>query len=249
MDGYRYSPEKQALAAAGYFVVFSNPRGSTGYPESWARAVRGKQAAVDPGLGFGEPVLADLLAVVEQAVTEFGIDSERVGITGTSYGGFMTAWALGASERFRAGVCINPSINLATIIWRGDGFVVPWLSGQLGVDVLADSSEVIRNSAISVASGISAPLLLLHAENDKGCPIEQSEQLFIRLRHWGRVVRMIRFPNSSHVIASPYQLKERLRFTLEWFDHYVRAPESQPDSTSSASMPAAVTSSAPRGSA
>ena len=81
------------------------------------------------------------------------------------------------------------------------------------MDVLSQPSEVIQNSAISVADGISAPLLLLHAENDKGCPIEQSEQLFIRLRHWGKVVRMIRFPDSSHVIASPYQLRERLRFT------------------------------------
>jgi acylaminoacyl-peptidase len=109
MDGYRYSPEKQALAAAGYLVVFSNPRGSTGYAESWARAVRGKHAAVDPGLGFGAAALADLLAVVDQAVTQFGVDSERLGITGTSYGGFMTAGHQVRSDRFK--VCQSRLIS------------------------------------------------------------------------------------------------------------------------------------------
>jgi len=221
-DGYRYSPEKQAYAAAGYAVIYSNPRGSTGYDEKWARVVRGTKAATDPGLGFGDPAFEDVMAVVDEATKRFDfVDRDRLGVTGTSYGGFMTAWTLGSTDRFKAGVCVNSSTNLATIIWRGDA-VVPWLSGQLGVDVLADAAEAYANSPMSRAEGIRTPLLIMHAEQDYGCPIGQSIQLFTFLRFRRRTVEMVRFPDASHVLASPFQLRERLRLTLEWFDRHVR---------------------------
>jgi len=230
-DGYRYSAEKQAFALAGYAVLTCNPRGSTGYSERWARAIRGSMAAIDPGGGLGEPAFADLMAVIDEAVTRFDfVDPDRLGVTGTSYGGFMSVWALGSSQRFRAAVCINPSINLATLLWRGD-WIIPWLSGMLGVDVLSHTDEVLRNSPISRAKSITAPLLLIHGEEDQACTIEQSIQLFVLLRFLGRNVELVRLAGASHLIASPSQVHERLRLTLDWWARYLAHPAHEPVSS------------------
>jgi len=203
-------------------VIYSNPRGSTGYTEKWAQAVRGTKATELAGSGFGDPAFEDLMSVVDEALKQFDfVDGDRLGVTGTSYGGFMTAWTLGSTDRFKAGVAVNSSFNLATIIYRGDA-VVPWLSSQLGVDVLADPGEAFANSPMSRAENINTPLLIMHAEQDYGCPIGQSIQLFMLLRFRRRTVEMVRFPDASHVIASPYQLHERLRLTMDWFDRHVR---------------------------
>ncbi|HEV7886734.1 MAG TPA: S9 family peptidase, partial [Acidimicrobiales bacterium] len=109
--GHRLFDEFQVQAAAGYVVVYANPRGSSGYSQAWGRAIRGPKAEPEPGSGWGGVDYDDLMAVVDEAMSRFGfIDPERLGVLGGSYGGYMTSWVIGHTNRFKA-ACSERSVN------------------------------------------------------------------------------------------------------------------------------------------
>jgi len=224
--GVGFFDEFQVYAGGGYAVVFCNPRGSSGYSEEWARAIRGTGSGRegDPGPGWGSVDYEDCMAAIEEAVRRFDfIDSERLGVIGGSYGGYMTSWIVGHSDRFKAAVS-ERSVNQFVSEWGSSD--TGWdFKGYMGVFLYEDVDAYLRLSPATYAQDIHTPLLILHSEDDLRCPIEQGEHLFVTLRLLKRPVEMVRFPAESHELTrsgSPVHRATRFHVVLDWFDRYLK---------------------------
>jgi len=172
--GYGFFDEFQMAAAEGFTVIAGNPRGSDGYGEEWARCIIG---------GLGQRDWDDVMAIADHLAARPDIDENRIGIGGGSYGGFMTAWAIGHTDRFRAALVERAVTNWETFVGTTDirFFVAPYLNATVEDDV-----DAIRHqSPITYAANATTPTLIIHSEEDWRCPIEQGEQLFAALRHLG----------------------------------------------------------------
>jgi dipeptidyl aminopeptidase/acylaminoacyl peptidase len=218
--GSSFFDEFQVYSGAGYVIVFSNPRGSSGYSESWARAIRGR----GPGHGWGTVDHEDCMAVMDEAMRRFDfIDEERLGVMGGSYGGYMTSWIVGHTDRFKAAVS-ERAVNHFVSQWGSSD--LGWdLKGYLGTFLFEDVDEYVRMSPATYAAGIDTPLLILHSEDDLRCPIEQGEHLFTTLRLLRKEVELVRFPAESHELTrsgSPVHRVERFEIILEWFDRHLK---------------------------
>ncbi len=218
--GNHFFDEFQVYAGAGYAVVYANPRGSSGYSEAWGRAIRGGH---DVGTGWGSVDYEDCMAVIETAVSRFGfIDGDRLGVIGGSYGGYLTSWIVGHTDRFKAAIS-ERSVNQLVSQWGSSDF--GWdLKGYTGSFLYEDVETYLRMSPATYARDIHTPLLILHSEDDLRCPIEQAEQLFVTLRMLRRPVELVRFPKESHELSrsgSPAHRVQRFEIVLEWFDRYL----------------------------
>jgi dipeptidyl aminopeptidase/acylaminoacyl peptidase len=213
--------EFQTYAGAGYVVLFSNPRGGSGYSEEHGRAIRGPLN--DAGPGWGVKDYEDLMAVVDTAVERFDfVDPERLGVIGGSYGGYMTSWIVGHTNRFKAAVSERAVNNLVSMFGSSDLF---WIfERQFGGPLWEDVQAYIDRSPSTYAQNIETPVLVLHSEQDLRCNIEQGEHLFTLLRLLGRDVEMVRFPAESHELSrsgSPIHRVQRFEAILEWFGRYL----------------------------
>ena len=223
--GYNFFDEFQVYAGAGYAVIFCNPRGSQGYGESFTRAVRG-----DWGGGDYE----DVMMTVDEAIRRFGfIDPDRLGVMGGSYGGFMTSWVVGHTDRFKAAVSERAVNNTYTLFGTSD--IGSFFSEtQAGCQPWEDMQWFIDHSPLTYAKNIMTPLLIMHAENDLRCPIEQAEQLFTVLKKLRREVEFVRFPDETHEMSragKPRHRRDRFKFILDWFEKYLepsRVAEAEP---------------------
>lgn len=218
--GNRLFDEFQVAVGAGYAVVYANPRGSSGYGEAFSRAIRGPKAAEDPGSGWGGVDFEDVMAVVDTALERFGfLDPDRLGVIGGSYGGYLTSWIIGHTDRFKAACSERACNNLFTFAHTSDiGASFP--AGYIGASHLDDPAEFLRQSPVTSYRDMATPLLILHSENDLRCPIEQAEDLYVRLKMTGRDVEFVRFPGESHELSrtgAPRHRIERLELILEWF--------------------------------
>nr|BBH96032.1 putative peptidase YuxL [Thermogemmatispora argillosa] len=218
--GYGFFHEMQVLAAAGYVVLYTNPRGSCGYGREFALAVRG---------AWGEKDSLDILAGVDAALQQGGIDEQRIGVIGGSYGGFMTAWLIGHSDRFRAAVADRSVTNLISDFGSSD---FGWLfaDDELDTTPWEDLERYWRMSPLAYVQQMKTPLLILHSEQDLRCNIEQADQLFAALKYLGREVRYVRFEGQSHGLSRgghPYLRLQRLRFIVDWFERHLREPKPQ----------------------
>ncbi|MBV9281643.1 MAG: S9 family peptidase [Chloroflexi bacterium] len=216
--------QAQVLAGQGYASLYVNPRGSLGYGQEFS-------AAAD----WGEDDFRDLMAGIDAVLERGAADPRRLGITGISYGGFMTNWALGHTDRFRAGVSVNGVSNQVSMFGVGDMSAL-WLPHEFG-GAFWESGEAWeryrRHSPIAYVDRTHTPLLLIQSENDYRCPIEQGEQMLTALRARRQVVELIRFPGASHVVAAsgtPLQRYLQWRLALDWFDTYLK-PDRQPATT------------------
>jgi dipeptidyl aminopeptidase/acylaminoacyl peptidase len=219
--GATFFDEFQVYCGAGYVVVFSNPRGSSGYSEAWGRAIRGPGAA---GPGWGSVDYEDCLAVTEEAVRRYDfVDGERLGVIGGSYGGYMTSWIVSHSDRFKAAVS-ERAVNQLVSEWGSSD--LGWdFKGYLGTFVFEDVDAYLSISPATYAERIQTPLLILHSENDLRCAVEQAEHLFVTLRQLKRPVELVRFPEESHELTrsgSPVHRVQRFQIVLEWFDRYLK---------------------------
>jgi dipeptidyl aminopeptidase/acylaminoacyl peptidase len=219
--------EVQMQARAGYVVLWCNPRGSSGREEAFGRAISG---AALGGTGWGSVDFDDLMAVVDQALThEPSVDADRVGILGGSYGGYLTSWAVAHTDRFRAACSERAANNLLSLEWASDvaGSFRTWM----GVSHLDDPEQYLARSPITYARDIATPLLILHAEGDLRCPVEQADQLFVALRLLGKEVEMVRFTGESHELSrsgSPLHRRQRMETILEFFNKHLRQQEASP---------------------
>ena len=212
--GYGFMHEMQLLAAAGNVVLFTNPRGSSGYGRDFALAVRG---------AWGEKDSLDILAGVDAVIARGYIDEQRLGVIGGSYGGFMTSWLVGHSDRFRVAVTDRSVINRYSFFGSSD---IGWefTDDDLEVPPWEDPQRYMRSSPITYVKNIHTPLLLIHSESDYRCGIEQSEQLFAALKWLGREVLFVRFEGQSHGLSRgghPKLRKERLGHILGWFEKHI----------------------------
>ena len=208
--------EMSALAGAGFHVIWSNPRGSTGYGQEYAHAIAGHWGGKDA---------SDILRVSDWAVDEGLTDRDRRGVMGLSYGGFMTNWLLGRHPgAFSAAVSENPVTDMLAQFASSD-FGIQIGSGAIGVDQPWDHlAEYLERSPYTKIHLNEAPLLLLQAEQDHRCPPGQTEMVFTILRSLGREVEMVRYPDESHVmlmIGRPDRRVDRIERIVGWFEKHL----------------------------
>jgi dipeptidyl aminopeptidase/acylaminoacyl peptidase len=219
--GTGFFDEVQVYAGAGYAVLFSNPRGGSGYSEAWGRAIRGPIGR--GGSGWGGVDYEDLMGVVDTALEKFPfLDADRLGVLGGSYGGYMTSWIVGHTQRFKAALSERAVNSLTSMFGSSD---VGWVfEKQFGAPMWEDMDAYLAMSPASYAHEIKTPVLVMHSENDLRCNIEQGELLFNLLRVMGKDVEMVRFPAESHELSrsgSPVHRVMRFEAILEWFGRYL----------------------------
>jgi dipeptidyl aminopeptidase/acylaminoacyl peptidase len=211
--GFAFNNVQQILASHGFLVVFSNPRGSGSYGRDFAQQVR-----CDWG---GEDYL-DLMAVLDTVLERPYADGERTGIWGYSYGGYMTAWAIGQSSRFKAAVCGAPCFDLESMYGTSDISHV-WGPYQWGGKPHEASEAFAAHSPSTFAHRTRTPTLIVQGEADDRCPIGQGEQMFVALKQAGCEVEFARYPGGSHAmlrVGPPSHRADFLERVLGWFtDH------------------------------
>jgi dipeptidyl aminopeptidase/acylaminoacyl peptidase len=222
--GNGFFDEFQVYAGAGYAVIYSNPRGSSGYSEEWGRAIRGPN---NEGPGWGTVDYEDVMAVTDTALERFDfIDRDRLGVLGGSYGGYMTSWIVSHTDRFKA-ACSERAVN-NKLSQHGSSDVGWAFKSMFGAFSHEDPDMYLRISPWSYAEKITTPLLILHSEDDLRCNVEQAEQLFVTLRLLKREVEFVRFPKEGHELSrsgSPVHRVMRFETILDWFDRYLKDSE------------------------
>jgi dipeptidyl aminopeptidase/acylaminoacyl peptidase len=210
-----FRPVNQLLAATGCLVLSMDPRGSMSYGGEFARAVNG-----DWG---GEDYL-DLMAAVDVAARRPYVDERRLGVYGYSYGGYMSAWIVGQTDRFAAAVVGAPVIDIATSYLQDD-IGVALADVEWGGTPFERAEWYRERSPITHAPNVETPVLLLHGEDDLRCPIGDSEAYYTALTTLGKTVEFVRFPDSSHGFpgtAHPALRKEYLDRVAEWFERWLK---------------------------
>ena len=210
--GHAYFHEFQVLAGRGYAVLYTNPRGSHAYGERFVRASVGDWGGKD---------YQDLMAGVDQALSLGWVDPDRLYLTGGSYGGFMTNWIVGHTDRFKAAVTQRSISNNVSAYGTSDigwhfwefemGDATPWRDGQ----------KLVERSPLTYVANIRTPLLILHAERDIRCAIEQAEQLFAALKVLDREAVLVRYQEDTHELTRGGKPRNRIdhcRRIADWFD-------------------------------
>lgn len=211
--------EFQLYASAGFVVLFSNPHGSTGYSENFARKILSPLSIEDPGTGWGGLDYSDLMTVVDTALARYPfIDPGRLGVMGGSYGGWATSWIVTHTDRFAAACSERAVNNQLSAEWSSDmaGIIVR----ETGVDPLDHPEELARVSPITYVRDISTPVLIIHSEQDLRCPVEQADALWVALRRLGKEVEYWRFPAEGHELSrsgSPRHRQQRAELIIDWF--------------------------------
>jgi dipeptidyl aminopeptidase/acylaminoacyl peptidase len=214
MYGWSFFFEFQLLAARGYAVVYTNPRGSTGYGRDFSRAVCNDWGGKD---------YVDILCGLDAAIARGGIDPDRLGVAGGSYGGYMTNWIVGHTDRFKAAVTMRCVSNLMVLFGASD---VGWQIAQNHFDATPWDGQafLLERSPITYAGNIHTPLLILHSDNDLRCPIAEGEQMFTALKYLGRETEMVRFEGQTHDLSRnghPRSRVLRLQHIERWFERYI----------------------------
>jgi dipeptidyl aminopeptidase/acylaminoacyl peptidase len=207
--------EWQFHAARGYVVFYCNPRGGDGYGEAFQRDLHG---------AWGEVAMKDIMAGVDTLLEKGFVDENRLAITGGSYGGYMTAWMVSHTDRFKSAVAQRGVYNLVSFYGTSD---IPILiSSDYSVEPWEDHEKLWYHSPLSHVHKIKTPLLIIHAENDYRVPIEQGEQLFAWVRRATETpVEMLRYPREGHELSrsgEPKHRVSRLTQMVEWFDRYTQ---------------------------
>ncbi len=215
MYGYGFFHEMQLMAAKGYGVVFCNPRGSAGYGEHFNGCTRAR---------WGESDMPDVIASLETAIDRFSwIDTDRLGVTGGSYGGYLTNWIVSHDDRFKAAVTQRCVSNFHSFFGTSD-IGVDFGEFEFGGIPWKDAELLLKYSPISYVDRITTPLLIIHSENDLRCPIEQAEQMFTALKYLEREVEFVRIPEESHDLSrsgTPSRRRARLHHIVGWFDAHL----------------------------
>jgi dipeptidyl aminopeptidase/acylaminoacyl peptidase len=214
---YGWSPswEFQTLAAAGMSVFYCNPRGSEGYGEAFNDANH---------RDWGPGPTRDVLAGVDALVADGLADPERLGLTGGSYGGYLTSWIVGHDQRFRAAMTCRSVNDMGVLFTTGDIAGGDWARFEFETTPWKDPAYFREISPIAYAREIRTPLLIQHSERDLRTTIAQAESLFTVLRSLRRPVRLLRVPEETHELTrsgTPFRRVENLRIVESWFHHFL----------------------------
>jgi dipeptidyl aminopeptidase/acylaminoacyl peptidase len=224
--GVDWYHEFQVYAAKGWAVFFCNPRGSTGYGEKFERGIENNWGAMD---------YQDVMAGVDAALKQNPwIDEQRLGVTGGSYGGFMTNWILGHTNRFKAAVTLRGISNFISDDGTRDGAYGH--EEDFKGPLFDDFEQYWTASPLKYARNVKTPTLILHSDNDFRVPIEQGEQWFRALKHYGVNAEIVFFPRENHNLTrtgEPKHLVESLNWQCYWFERFLdgnsaaRPPDAQ----------------------
>ena len=199
------------LSQQGYFVLMPNPRGSYGQGEKFALAnVK----------DFGGGDLRDILAGVDEAVRSAPIDPDRIGLTGWSYGGFMTMWAVTQTTRFRAAVAGAGIANWQS--YYGENAIDQWMIPYFGASVYDDPAVYAKSSAIGFIKQVKTPTLVLVGDGDGECPPPQSYEFWHALKTIGVKTEMVVYPNEGHSFHDPKHQRDVLVRMIQWFNENLK---------------------------
>ena len=214
--GEAFSLDAQALCAAGFGVLSANPRGSTGSGDAFAHAVHGDWA--------GAPV-RDLLAVLDHCIDLGWVDGDRVGVTGNSYGGYLTAWLACTTDRFGAAVASNPVTDLLSMFGTSD-IGATFLPGHLGATPIDDPAAYLRWSPMMQAHRCTTPMLFVVCGDDRRCPPSQSFELHRALHAHGTPSEVLMLPGEAHegtTYGSPAARLAHDDALVEWMERWLLA--------------------------
>jgi dipeptidyl aminopeptidase/acylaminoacyl peptidase len=209
--GPNYTTEMQLFAAAGYIVLYANPRGSTSYGETFGNLIHHAY----PGDDYD-----DLMSGVDAVIAQGNVDTNNLFVTGGSGGGVLTAWIVGKTDRFRAAVVAKPVINWSSFVLTSDAnnfFYKYWFGAQ----PWEKPEDYWRRSPLSLVGNVKTPTMLLTGEADYRTPIGESEQFYQALKLRKVDTLMVRIPEASHGMTSrPSNLIAKVDNILAWFEKY-----------------------------
>jgi dipeptidyl aminopeptidase/acylaminoacyl peptidase len=202
-------PLYQSLAAAGYVVVLPNPRGTQGYGEEFAGRCVGDWGGAD----FG-----DLMSVMDHLVDQRIANPRQLYVAGYSYGGFMTTWTVGHTERFRAACISAPVSNLVSMFGTTD---IPFFNEfESGGTPWGQPEYYAAHSPVTYLPNVTTPVQVLHWEGDLRCPIGQGEEVFQGLKKLGKEAVLVRYPGGFHIKRTPSQMEDYVQRHLDWFGEH-----------------------------
>lgn len=218
--GFAFFHEFRVLAAAGYVVLYTNPRGSTSYGQEFANCIQYRYPGDDHH---------DLMKAVDVVLERGYVDESRMGVTGGSGGGLLTNWIVTRTNRFRAAVTQRCVSDWAAMYYTSDFalFTPTWFRRP----PYEDPQEYAERSPVTELAKVGTPLMVIHSEEDWRCPIGQGEVMFRGLKQQRKPVVMVRFPGESHELSrsgAPSRRVQRLQHLRRWFDHWLQdrpAPE------------------------
>jgi dipeptidyl aminopeptidase/acylaminoacyl peptidase len=217
--GEAFFHEFQVLAAEGFSIVFTNPRGSQGYGQQFTAATQHDWGGKD---------FEDIMRGLDAALARYPfLDADRLGVAGGSYGGFMTNWVVGHTDRFAAAVTMR-SISNHFSQWGTSDLAFMKGFWEFPGDPWENPTWYWEHSPLAYVEKITTPLLILHSEEDLRCPVPEAEQLFAALKKLRREVTFVRFPGESHDLSrngKPAHRLERLRWIVRWMSDHLRAAQ------------------------
>jgi dipeptidyl aminopeptidase/acylaminoacyl peptidase len=212
--GFDWYHEFQVYASHGWAVFFTNPRGSTGYGEKFERGIE---------LNWGGKDYVDVMNGVDAALAKYPwIDQDRLGVTGGSYGGYLTNWIVSHTNRFKAAVTLRSISNFVSDDGTRDGAYGH--TDDFTGDIFEKHDLYWNASPLKYAQNVKTPTLVLHSDNDFRVPIEQGEQWFRALQHFGVPSEIVFFPRENHNLTrtgEPKHLVESINWQVYWFERYI----------------------------
>ena len=200
-----------ALAGAGYFVLQPNPRGSFGQGEDFTRAnVK--------DFGYGD--FHDILAGVDEALHIAPIDANRLGLTGWSYGGYMTMWGVTQTNRFKAAMAGAGLANFQS--YYGENQIDQWMVPFFGKSVYDDPEVYAKSSPITFIKKVKTPTLIIVGDSDGECPTPQSYEFWHALKTLGVETQLVVYEHEGHHFSKPEHQRDRTRRTVAWFDAHLQ---------------------------
>ncbi|MDP2858327.1 MAG: S9 family peptidase [Bacillota bacterium] len=209
--GSAFNFQEQMFASHGIAVIYLNPRGSSSYGQAFTNAV------VED---WGGNDYQDLMAGVDEVIRLGIADPDRLGVTGWSYGGYMTCWVVTKTQRFKAastGACIS---NRMTLYGMGD--IVATAEHYFGSTPWGDPDKILERSAIIHMKNVTTPVLILHGESDLRCPVGQGEEFFTALKRQKKPAVFVRYPGEYHGFRKPSHIVDRYRRLLAWFEYHLK---------------------------
>jgi dipeptidyl aminopeptidase/acylaminoacyl peptidase len=213
--GWSLMWEWQCLAASGISVYACNPRGSQGY---------GQEHLSANFRDWGDGPMRDVMGGLDALIADGLVDSGRMGVTGGSYGGYLTSWIVGHTDRFKTAVTCRGVNDMVSQLLSGDIGGPTFGLYEYGLQPWEDWDLYRRHSPLTYAERMTTPLLIQHAENDLRCTITQAEELFAVLRSLRRRVRLMRVPEETHELTrsgTPFRRVDNLRLIRDWFVHFL----------------------------
>ncbi len=202
---------EMALPAQGYFLLLPNPRGSFGEGEEFTRAnVK--------DFGYGD--WSDDLAGIDEAIRTAPIDPQRLGLTGWSYGGYMTMWGVTQTNRFKAAVAGAGIANWSS--YYGENKIDQWMIPFFGKSVYDDPEVYARSAPMTFIKKVKTPTLIVVGDSDGECPTPQSYEFWHALKTLGVKTQLVVYEREGHMFSKPDHLRDVMSRAVAWFDEYLK---------------------------